>query len=132
MYKQIALTEPAHLSQESTNNVLQNVTRYVIPEACEKIVYTIVSAKRDTLRDDSSICKTRVTYVTVMDGPYSPFSFTLLPPRRNYFFPKKSKNKDYHTSVSRMDTKDLLSSTLTEESHTEKGETKTCLLYGSR
>ncbi len=33
-------------------------------------MYSIVSAKRDTLRDASSICKTRVTYVTLMDDPY--------------------------------------------------------------
>jgi hypothetical protein len=37
------------------------VTRYVIPEACTKIVDTIVSAKRDVLHDASNICKTRVT-----------------------------------------------------------------------
>jgi hypothetical protein len=69
MYKKLALTEPAHLSQESTNNLLQNVTRYVIPEACANIAYSIVSAKRDAFRDASSICKTRVTSVTVMDIP---------------------------------------------------------------
>jgi hypothetical protein len=45
----------------------QNVTSYVIPEACPNITYSIVSAKRDALRDASSICKTRVTSVTVMD-----------------------------------------------------------------
>jgi hypothetical protein len=44
------------------------VTRYVIPEACENITYSIVSAKRDVFRDASS--KTRVTSVTVMDMPY--------------------------------------------------------------
>ena len=33
-------------------------------------MYSIVCAKRDTLRDASSICKTRVTYVTLMDDPY--------------------------------------------------------------
>jgi hypothetical protein len=65
----LALTEPAHLSQESTNNLLQNVTRYVIPEACANIAYSIVSAKRDAFRDVSSICKTRVTSVTVMGDP---------------------------------------------------------------
>jgi hypothetical protein len=65
----LALTEPAHLSQESTNNLLQNVTRYVIPEACANIEYSIVSAKRDAFRDVSSICKTRVTSVTVMGDP---------------------------------------------------------------
>jgi hypothetical protein len=37
MYKELTLTEPAHLSQESTNNLLQNVTRYVIPEVCANI-----------------------------------------------------------------------------------------------
>ncbi len=31
------MTEPVHLSQESTNNLLQNVTRYVIPEVCGNI-----------------------------------------------------------------------------------------------
>ena len=51
----VALTEPDHLSEESTNNLLQNVTRYVIPESCTNIVYSIVSAKRDTFRDASSI-----------------------------------------------------------------------------
>ncbi len=44
------------------------MTRYVIPEACENITYSIVSAKRDVFRDASS--KTRVTSVTVMDMPY--------------------------------------------------------------
>ncbi len=63
-------TEPDHLSQVSTNNLLENVTRYVIPEARANIVYSIVSAKRDAFRDASSICKTRVTSVTVMDMPY--------------------------------------------------------------
>jgi hypothetical protein len=48
-------TEPDHLSQESTNNLLQNVTRYVIPEVCTNIT--------------SSICKTRVTSVTVIPLP---------------------------------------------------------------
>ena len=65
------MTEPAHVSQESTNNLLQNVTRYVIPEACTNIVYSIVSSKRHAFRDVSSICKTRVTSVTVMDDPYT-------------------------------------------------------------
>jgi hypothetical protein len=46
------------------------VTRYVIPEVCANIVYSIVFAKRDAFRDASSICKTRVTSVTVMGGPY--------------------------------------------------------------
>ena len=64
------ITEPVHLSQESTNNLLQNVTRYVIPEACAKIAYSIVSEKHHALRDPSIICKTRVTYVTLMTGPY--------------------------------------------------------------
>jgi hypothetical protein len=64
------LKEPDHLSQECTNNLLQNVTRYVIPEACANIAYSIVSVKRDAFRDASSICKTRVTSVTVMDMPY--------------------------------------------------------------
>ena len=63
------LTEPDHLSQESTNNLLQNVTRYVIPEACGNITYSIVSAKRDAFHDASSIYKTRVTSVTVMVDP---------------------------------------------------------------
>jgi hypothetical protein len=58
MYKEIVLTEPDHLSQESTNNLLQNVTCYVIPEACANIAYSIVSAKRDAFRDTSSINKT--------------------------------------------------------------------------
>jgi hypothetical protein len=71
MYKKLALTEPAHprISQESTNNLLQNVTRYVIPETCPNIANSIVSVKRDAFRDASSICKTRVTSVTVMDIP---------------------------------------------------------------
>jgi hypothetical protein len=46
------------------------VTRYVIPEACANITYSIVSAKRDAFRVASSICKTRVTSVTVMSDPY--------------------------------------------------------------
>ena len=70
MYKKIVPTEPAHLAQESTNNLLQNVTRYVIPEVCANIAYSIVSTKRDAFRDASSTCKTRVTSVTVMDMPY--------------------------------------------------------------
>jgi hypothetical protein len=45
------------------------MTRYVIPEACANVAYSIVSAKRDAFRDASSICKTRVTSVTVMDIP---------------------------------------------------------------
>ena len=69
MYKQITLTEPVHLSQESTNNLLENVTRYVNPESCANIAYSIVSGKRDTFRDASSICKTRVTYITLMGVP---------------------------------------------------------------
>jgi hypothetical protein len=52
-----------------TNNLLQNVTHSVIPETCVNITYSIVSAKRDAFRDASSICKTRVTSVTVMDMP---------------------------------------------------------------
>jgi hypothetical protein len=47
------------------------VTRYVIPEVCGNIAYSTVSAKRDAFRDASSICKTRVTSVTVMDIPYA-------------------------------------------------------------
>ena len=66
---QRVLTEPDHLSQESTNNLQQNVTRYVIPEACLNIAYAIACAKRDAFRDASSICKTRVTSVTVMGDP---------------------------------------------------------------
>ncbi len=46
------------------------MTHYVIPEACANIAYSIVSEKRDAFRDASSICKTRVTSVTVMDTPY--------------------------------------------------------------
>ena len=38
--------------------------------------------------------------------------------------------KDYHTTVSAMVTKDLLRSTLTDESRTQQGESKTCLFYG--
>jgi hypothetical protein len=37
-------------------------------------------------------------------------------------------SKDYHTPVVTMDTDKILRSTLTEETHTEKGDTKTCLL----
>jgi hypothetical protein len=61
--------EPAHLDQESTNNLVQNVTRYVIPEVCGNITYSIVSGKRDTFIDVSSICTTRVTSVTVIPQP---------------------------------------------------------------
>jgi hypothetical protein len=39
-------------------------------QACAKNRYSIVSAKRDALRDASSICKTRVTCVTLMGDPY--------------------------------------------------------------
>jgi hypothetical protein len=46
------------------------VTGYVIPEAaCASIAYSIVSAKRDAFRDASSIYKTPVTSVAVMDIP---------------------------------------------------------------
>jgi hypothetical protein len=38
--------------------------------------------------------------------------------------------KDYHTPVATMDTDKILSSTLTEETRTQKGDTKTCLLCG--
>ena len=38
--------------------------------------------------------------------------------------------KDYHTPVATMDTDKILTSTLTEETHTQKGDTKTFLLYG--
>ena len=34
-----ATTEPAHLSQVSTNNLLQNVTRSLIPEVCAIQLY---------------------------------------------------------------------------------------------
>ena len=34
---------------------MQNTTRYVIPQACAKIAYSILSAKRDTLRDVSIV-----------------------------------------------------------------------------
>ena len=37
-----------------------------IPESCVKISYSIVSVKRDALRDTSSIFKTRVMYVTLL------------------------------------------------------------------
>ena len=47
------------------------MTCYVIPEVCGNIVYSIVSAKRDVFRDVSSICKTRVTSVTVMVDLYN-------------------------------------------------------------
>ncbi len=46
------------------------MTRYVIPEVCANIAYSIASSKRDVFRDASSICTTRVTSVTVMDIPY--------------------------------------------------------------
>jgi hypothetical protein len=35
---------------------------------------------------------------------------------------------DYHTPVATMDTNKILRSTLTEETRTQKGDTKTCLL----
>ena len=38
--------------------------------------------------------------------------------------------KDYHTPVATMDTDKILRSTLTEETRTQKGDTKTCLLCG--
>jgi hypothetical protein len=52
------MTEPVHLSQESTNNLLQNVTRYVIPEVCGNIVYSIVSTKHDAFLNASRNYKT--------------------------------------------------------------------------
>jgi hypothetical protein len=36
--------------------------------------------------------------------------------------------KDYHTPVATMDTDKILRGTLTEETRTQKGDTKTCLL----
>ncbi len=46
------LTEPVHLSQVSTNNLLQNVTRYVIPEAALDLSQTTHGLKEeDTLGD---------------------------------------------------------------------------------
>ena len=38
--------------------------------------------------------------------------------------------KDYHTPVGTMDTDKILRSTLTDETRTHKGDTKTCLLCG--
>ena len=39
-------------------------------------------------------------------------------------------SEDYHTTVEDMETNDLLKSTLTDESHKQKGDTKTCLFCG--
>ena len=39
-------------------------------------------------------------------------------------------SKDYHTSVTELETNDLLRSTLTDESHTEKSNKTTCLFCG--
>ena len=39
-------------------------------------------------------------------------------------------SEDYHTTVEDMETNDLLKSTLTDESHKQKGDTKTCLFWG--
>jgi hypothetical protein len=44
-----------HLFTRARLNLLQNVTRYVIPEACANIAYSIVHPKRDAFRDDSRI-----------------------------------------------------------------------------
>ncbi len=41
-----------------------------------------------------------------------------------------SWSKDYHTPVATMDTDKILRITLTDETHTQKGDTKTCLLCG--
>ena len=46
--------------------------------------------------------------------------------------PMSPLSKDYNRTVSEMETNDLLRITLTDESHTQKGDTKTCLLYGLR
>jgi hypothetical protein len=45
----------------------QNATSYAILQAFPKIAFSIVSAKRDALRDASSICNTRITCVALMD-----------------------------------------------------------------
>ncbi len=39
-------------------------------------------------------------------------------------------SKDYHTPVTTIDTDKILRSTLTEETRTQKGDTKTCLICG--
>ena len=39
-------------------------------------------------------------------------------------------SKDYHTPVATMNTDKILKSTLTDESHNQKGDTKTCLFCG--
>ena len=39
-------------------------------------------------------------------------------------------SEDYHTTVVDMETNDLLKSTLTDEIHNQKGDTKTCLFCG--
>ena len=44
--------------------------------------------------------------------------------------PMPPLSKDYNRTVSEMETNDLLKSTLTDDSHTHKGDQKTCLLCG--
>ena len=39
-------------------------------------------------------------------------------------------SKDYHTSVAELETNDLLKSTFTDETRTQKGDTKICLFCG--
>jgi hypothetical protein len=45
------MTEPAHLSEESTNNLLQNVTRYVIlkPVQTSRIQLYLQNATRSAM-----------------------------------------------------------------------------------
>jgi hypothetical protein len=46
--------------------------------------------------------------------------------------PMSSLSKDYHRSVSEMESNNLLRSTFTDDCHTQKGGQKTCLFRGLR
>jgi len=68
---------------------LQNATRYAIAEAFAKFAFSIVSAKRDALRDASSICNTRIACVALMGRGYASLSSSAL----SYSSPKESRTR---------------------------------------
>jgi hypothetical protein len=68
---------------------LQNATRYAIAEAFAKFAFSIVSAKRDALRDASSICNTRIACVALMGRAYASLSSSSL----SYSSPKESRTR---------------------------------------
>ena len=69
----------------------------VISESFAQITYSIVSSKRDVLRDASIICKTRVTYVTLMDVPYVTHLLTL--PDHELLKTLESDNLPFHPQI---------------------------------